>query len=45
MSSQQDICSKFETEFSPCNDSDKLGIAIETIGKLQIIALRQVAEN
>lgn len=45
MSSQQDICAKFETEYSPCSDSDKLGIAIKTIGKLPINGLRQVAEN
>ena len=45
MSSQQDICAKFKTEFSPCSESDKLGIAIETIGKLPINGLRHVAEN
>lgn len=45
MSSQQVICAKFGTEFSPCGDSDKLGLAIETIGKLPINGLRQEAEN
>jgi hypothetical protein len=45
MVSQQAICAKFETEFAPCNSGDKLGIAIETIGKFPINGLRHIAEN
>jgi hypothetical protein len=45
MASQQDMCAKFETEFSPCISGDKLGIAIETIGKVPINGLRHIAEN
>ncbi|MGI2139922.1 immunity protein Imm33 domain-containing protein [Shewanella baltica] len=45
MVSQQVICAKFEAEFAPCNSGDKLGIAIETIGKFPINGLRHIAEN
>ncbi|PKH54995.1 hypothetical protein CXF83_08470 [Shewanella sp. Choline-02u-19] len=45
MSSQQYICTKFDADYSPCSDYDKLGIAIETIGKFPINGLRHVAEN
>ncbi|MCF6442119.1 hypothetical protein L1077_22080 [Pseudoalteromonas luteoviolacea] len=45
MSNQVDICAKFDAEYTPCNSKEKLGIAIETIGKLPINGLRHVAEN
>jgi len=45
MNSQQNVCVKFGANYSPCSDTDKLGIAIETIGKLPINGLRQVAQN
>ncbi|WP_247687167.1 immunity protein Imm33 domain-containing protein [Pseudoalteromonas luteoviolacea] len=45
MSDQVDICAKFEVEYTPCNSAEKLGIAIETIGKLPINGLRHLAEN
>lgn len=45
MSNQVDICAKFDAEYTPCNSAEKLGIAIETIGKLPINGLRHVAEN
>jgi len=45
MNNQQDICDKFKTDYSPCSGSDKLGIAIETIGQFPINGLRKIAEN
>lgn len=45
MSKQVNICAQFNAEYTPCNSAEKLGIAIETIGKLPINGLRHVAEN
>ncbi|KID56592.1 hypothetical protein JF50_11695 [Pseudoalteromonas luteoviolacea] len=45
MTNQREICSKFKAEYVPCFKSDKLGIAIETIGKQPINGLRHKAEN
>lgn len=45
MSSQQEVCNKFNASYSPCSTGDKLGIAIETIGQLPINGLRHEAEN
>ncbi|KZN66443.1 hypothetical protein N473_08615 [Pseudoalteromonas luteoviolacea CPMOR-1] len=45
MTNQREICSKFKVEYVPCYKSDKLGIAIESIGKQPIHGLRHKAEN
>ncbi|MFT4907718.1 MAG: hypothetical protein ACI978_001801 [Oleispira sp.] len=45
MPSQKEICIKFEAIPSPCSSTEKLGIAIETIGKLPINGLRHNPEN
>ncbi|MFD2178054.1 hypothetical protein [Veronia pacifica] len=45
MSNQREICSKFDAEYIPCDESEKLGIAIQTIGKFPINGLRHEAEN
>lgn len=45
MASQKEVCEKFEADFIPCSEAAKLGLAIETLGKLPINGLRQKAEN
>ncbi|WP_211826681.1 immunity protein Imm33 domain-containing protein [Kistimonas asteriae] len=45
MKDQKEICKKFETMPFPCNGKDKLGIAIDTIGKLPINGLRHMPEK
>jgi hypothetical protein len=42
---QKAICEKFNTEFFPANENEKLGIALGTIGLLPINALRHRPEN
>lgn len=45
MPSQKDICKKFDAIPSPSIGEEKLGIAIETIGKLPVNGLRHNPEN
>ncbi|WP_444932599.1 hypothetical protein ACJJI5_17475 [Microbulbifer sp. EKSA008] len=45
MSSQEDVCKRFNTLPFPCMGKEKLGIAIETIGKVPINGLRHNPEN
>lgn len=42
---QKDICTKFNAEYVESAASEKLGIAIDTIGKKPINGLRHKAEN
>jgi hypothetical protein len=42
---QKEVCERFEAEFIPCSQTEKLGLAIETIGQLPINGLRHKAEN
>ncbi|WP_281556002.1 hypothetical protein [Thalassomonas sp. RHCl1] len=42
---QEDICLKFDANPLPCAEDDKVGIAIETLGKLPINAVRHKPEN
>ncbi|MCE2571453.1 hypothetical protein K6Y21_08195 [Motilimonas eburnea] len=45
LTNQKEICRKFNAEFAPCSETDKLGLAVETLGQLPINGLRLVAEN
>ncbi|MEI8602923.1 hypothetical protein P4S55_20305 [Shewanella sp. PP-Sp27a-2] len=45
MPSQEDICKKFNASYTSCLSSDKLGVALETLGKLPINGVRHKAEN
>lgn len=45
MASQKEVCTKFNSDFVPCSETEKLGLAIETLGKLPINGLRYKAEN
>lgn len=45
MVNQKEICDKFNAEFMPCSEAEKLGLAIDTLGQLPINGLRLVAEN
>lgn len=45
MQTQKDVCKKFDVIPFPSNSCEKLGIAIETIGKLPINGLRHPSEN
>lgn len=45
LQSQKDICNRFNTAPIPSNSSEKLGLAIETIGKAPINGLRHPPEN
>ena len=45
MISQKEICLKYGVESIPSHEDEKLGIALETIGKIPINGLRLKAEN
>ena len=45
MASQKQLCEKFKADFIPCDQLDKLGLAIQTLGELPINGLRHNAEN
>lgn len=45
MPSQKEICKKFDAIPLPSKEGEKLGIAIETIGKMPINGLRHTPEN
>ena len=45
MVSQKEVCDRFNVEFVPSSEVEKLGIAIERIGELPIHGLRHKAEN
>ncbi|SHF57069.1 hypothetical protein SAMN02745753_02217 [Marinomonas polaris DSM 16579] len=45
MLNQKEVCEKFEAEFIPCLEPEKLGLAIKTIGQLPVNGLRHKAEN
>ncbi|MCB9018697.1 MAG: hypothetical protein H6546_00015 [Chitinophagales bacterium] len=45
MQIQKDVCKKFDVIPFPSKSGEKLGIAIETIGKLPINGLRHPPEN
>lgn len=45
VSTQQEYCAKVESEFVACGDSEKLGIALETLGKLPVNGMRIKPEN
>lgn len=45
MQNQKDICAKFDTEYVESATSEKLGIALDTIGQKPINGLRHKAEN
>ena len=45
MPRQKDVCKKHNAIPIPCRDEEKLGIAIETIGKAPINGLRHKPEN
>ena len=45
VASQKSVCDKFGVDFSPPKDCEKIGIAIETIGKMPINGMRINPEN
>lgn len=45
MPSQEEICKKFNASFVPCLGSEKLGIALETLGRLPINGVRHKSES
>ncbi len=45
MPKQMEVCKRLNVTPSPCKEGEKLGIAIETIGKLPINGLRHSPEN
>lgn len=45
MHHQKAVCDKYNTEYFPPKEDHKLGIALETIGKLPINGLRHIEEN
>lgn len=42
---QKEVCKRFGSPFVEALDSDKLGVAIATLGRVPIHGLRQNAEN
>ena len=45
VASQKSVCDKFGVDFFPPKDCEKIGIAIETIGKMPINGMRINPEN
>jgi len=42
---QKDVCDKYSAEYAPPKLDHKLGIALETIGKLPVNGVRHTEEN
>jgi hypothetical protein len=45
VASQKEVCEKYKADFIPSSEAEKLGLAIERLGKLPINGLRHKSEN